>query len=312
MPWLNRELNAILDSPAHLAHVIEHIMELITRIHILSPEFHAHLEPYLSPWTGHFIHEFYCYARSPYDMVGYDFHVQYQAGRPSSPAAQVMPSDSGGDSGDESNIRVLTSPPRARTPILVERLSSPEPGPSGGGGSVVDSGAPAALGRVRAFLATARAAEESRSESEDSDSPVEIVEVLPPRHERPPVIVTLSSDEEPPPPPPMPPPTDAERRRAAHRERRAAALAEVDRERRGGAEKRARSGDWSGKRRRRDGDVDPMGDVGSDATRKRKHRSTRTDRESGRKERRSERLRSAELRNPAGAARSQGRRVRVM
>ena len=189
----------------------------------------------------------------------------------SSPAVQAMLSYSEVDSLDDSDIRVLTPPPRARTPILVEFLSPPGPGPNGSGASGLDSGVSAALGR-RAFPAT------SSSGSEDWDSPVEIVEVLPPRHERPPVIVTLSDEE----PPPLTPTTtmDAERRRAALIGRRAAALAEAEGGGRcGGAEKR------SGKRRRCDGD-DEADDVGSDAARGKKHRSSRTDRESRRKERR--------------------------
>ncbi|XP_037089806.1 E3 ubiquitin-protein ligase Topors-like [Pollicipes pollicipes] len=166
VPWLNRELNAVLDSPAHLAHVMEHIMELITRLHILSREFRAHLQPYMSPWTEHFVHELYSYARSPYDMVGYDLHVQYGPGRPASPAAHEAVS-----SAAESD----------------------------------DGGACGALDQVRTLLDTIRALE---SDS-DSDSPVEVVEVLPPRHERPPLVVTLSSDSE------GPAPTAPEPRRSS-------------------------------------------------------------------------------------------------
>ncbi|KAF0303222.1 E3 ubiquitin-protein ligase Topors [Amphibalanus amphitrite] len=209
VPWLNRELNAVLDSPALLAHVMEHVMQLITRLHILSPEFRAHLEPYMSPWTEHFVHEFYCFARSPYDMVGYDLNVQYRQGRPDSPPMQVMASSGDSDSGSDSDIRVLTPPTQPSTPIRTERLSSPEPGPSGSAGRA-DRGVSAALGRVRAFLAKARAAESDSDSDMDSDvgagggggsdSAVEVVEVLPPRSQRTPVIVTLSSDEEAAPP----------------------------------------------------------------------------------------------------------------
>ncbi|XP_043238489.1 E3 ubiquitin-protein ligase Topors-like [Amphibalanus amphitrite] len=313
VPWLNRELNAVLDSPALLAHVMEHVMQLITRLHILSPEFRAHLEPYMSPWTEHFVHEFYCFARSPYDMVGYDLNVQYRQGRPDSPPMQVMASSGDSDSGSDSDIRVLTPPTQPSTPIRTERLSSPEPGPSGSAGRA-DRGVSAALGRVRAFLAKARAAESDSDSDMDSDvgagggggsdSAVEVVEVLPPRSQRTPVIVTLSSDEEAAPPASAPPATteatESERRRTDRQARRTAATTDGQRQKsRGTAEKRTRSDGDSNKRRR--GEVtEKNGGVHT----AHKRREKRPNREADRAERRAK---GAEQRGASQSSRSSSR-----
>ena len=73
VPWLNRELNVLLEGSDHQsAHVTQKILQLIERFEIRSPEFHEKLLPYLSNRTDHFQHEFYHYARSVYDLIGYD------------------------------------------------------------------------------------------------------------------------------------------------------------------------------------------------------------------------------------------------
>ncbi|XP_023211032.1 E3 ubiquitin-protein ligase Topors-like [Centruroides sculpturatus] len=83
IPWLNRELIALLtDSESQVIFVLELILALIMRYDIKSPEFYVHIEPYLQNRTTHFIHEFYNFARSPYDMVNYDRRAVYECLEP--------------------------------------------------------------------------------------------------------------------------------------------------------------------------------------------------------------------------------------
>ncbi|XP_064604945.1 E3 ubiquitin-protein ligase Topors-like [Liolophura sinensis] len=79
VPWLNRELNALLHShPEHVHFLLELIMDLIKRFEIESDEFFEHVHTYLGRHARHFIHEFTSFARSPYDMIAYDEHAMYE------------------------------------------------------------------------------------------------------------------------------------------------------------------------------------------------------------------------------------------
>lgn len=78
VPWLNRELNALMAVESHLVpKVIELILELIQLFDIQSQEFHKQIVPYTGTKTNHFQHEFYNFARSTYDIMGYDRHAKY-------------------------------------------------------------------------------------------------------------------------------------------------------------------------------------------------------------------------------------------
>ncbi|XP_022920760.1 E3 ubiquitin-protein ligase Topors-like [Onthophagus taurus] len=77
-PWLNRELNALLSgNTQQIMTLIDTILQHLHRHHIIGFFFKNLLNPYLGPRTDHFIHEFYNFMRSPYDMVGYDRHSCY-------------------------------------------------------------------------------------------------------------------------------------------------------------------------------------------------------------------------------------------
>lgn len=78
MPWLNRELNVLLnENRAHINYVTDIIMDLLTRHDIRSPHFHDVLQPYFGERTHHFIHEFHSFATSPFDMIGFDQNTEY-------------------------------------------------------------------------------------------------------------------------------------------------------------------------------------------------------------------------------------------
>lgn len=79
-PWLNRELNVLLASHENrLSYVLELILRLIKQYHIRSRPFREAIQSYLGSNTEHFIHEFYQFARSPYDMFGFDENAEYDA-----------------------------------------------------------------------------------------------------------------------------------------------------------------------------------------------------------------------------------------
>jgi len=75
-PWVNRELTALLPEP-RIAAVLREMMQLIEQYPINSREFRRAVLPHLGRRTNHFVHEFYNFARSPYDMVGHDNAAQY-------------------------------------------------------------------------------------------------------------------------------------------------------------------------------------------------------------------------------------------
>eukprot|EP00918_Siedleckia_nematoides_P096902 GHVU01212546.1.p1 GENE.GHVU01212546.1~~GHVU01212546.1.p1 ORF type:complete len:438 (-),score=49.73 GHVU01212546.1:71-1384(-) len=78
VPWLNRELNVLLNNHEdHVQFVLELIVELIKRFEIQSEEMFQHIQAFTGARTEHFVHEFYNFARSPYDMAAYDRHAVY-------------------------------------------------------------------------------------------------------------------------------------------------------------------------------------------------------------------------------------------
>ena len=78
VPWLNRELNALMPMVPHqVPHVLQHVLDLIERYPIEGVEFRMSMELYLDNRVAHFQHEFFNFARSVYDMVGYDRVAAY-------------------------------------------------------------------------------------------------------------------------------------------------------------------------------------------------------------------------------------------
>ena len=115
VPWLNRELNALMETQPHqVPYVLQMILDLIQRFNIRSPEFSEQMVPYTGTRTNHFQHEFYNYARSTYDMIGYDRHAMYsehQAGTLQPVETYIVSSESSSSSSDnENDINVDASP----------------------------------------------------------------------------------------------------------------------------------------------------------------------------------------------------------
>lgn len=80
MPWLHRELLCLGgDQPqTHtISYLVQRIETLIQTYDMTSFEFQSRIRPLVPNHTDHFIHELINYARSPYDLIGYDRFVTY-------------------------------------------------------------------------------------------------------------------------------------------------------------------------------------------------------------------------------------------
>uniref|UniRef100_A0A1B0B6G0 E3 ubiquitin-protein ligase Topors n=1 Tax=Glossina palpalis gambiensis TaxID=67801 RepID=A0A1B0B6G0_9MUSC len=75
MPFIRRDIHCLLDVTA--SNAFDSIAEALTVMNILSPAFRRRVQPFLGAKTAHFIHELNNFARSPYDMIGYDRAVRY-------------------------------------------------------------------------------------------------------------------------------------------------------------------------------------------------------------------------------------------
>lgn len=79
MGWLNREIIYLLNSAVHYnSFVLQTIEERITQHDMTSRAFRQHIQPFFTRHTSHFLHELINFARSPYDIIGYDRNVQYR------------------------------------------------------------------------------------------------------------------------------------------------------------------------------------------------------------------------------------------
>lgn len=83
--------------------LIDIIMEYLLNHHIYNSAFRNLLVEYLHERTDHFIHEFYTFMKSPFDMIGYDRHVRY-CDRPQTPAVHIV-----SDYENDSDVAIASS-----------------------------------------------------------------------------------------------------------------------------------------------------------------------------------------------------------
>ncbi|XP_041358462.1 E3 ubiquitin-protein ligase Topors-like isoform X2 [Gigantopelta aegis] len=113
IPWLNRELNALMHNDEHhVQFLIEFITGLIKRFDVQSEEFYEHIYPFVGRHTRHFMDEFQMFARSPFSMTVYDTKAVYE---------QELHSVSDSDSdlsydGNDSDVMIIS--PSASTGTL--------------------------------------------------------------------------------------------------------------------------------------------------------------------------------------------------
>lgn len=178
-PWLQRELDFLISDSTR---AFQTIMRTITSIPILSPMFRQMMLPFLNVYTDHFLHEFYSFASSPFDMVGYDCAVQYQAG--SSPPitdsfVNEVISSSDAENSTDSDIVMLAQPgPSHAFPVPFAATPTSEA---------------ATFSRRLGSLSNSVIAIETMSHSDTEDSSDEVVMVgyIKPPHERTPEVVDL-------------------------------------------------------------------------------------------------------------------------
>ncbi|KAL1512836.1 hypothetical protein ABEB36_002355 [Hypothenemus hampei] len=125
VPWLNRELNALLYENTQLVmHLVDLIMDNLLRYHICSRTFRNMLREYLNNKTDQFVHEFHIFMRSPYDMFGYDMNVQYTS-RTGFDITPILDDETVEipDNSDDSDV-VLVGESNLAEPITIDLLES--------------------------------------------------------------------------------------------------------------------------------------------------------------------------------------------
>lgn len=110
VPWLNRELMALLRSPSDVAFMLSVLLDTVKRYNITSEQFYTIVSPFLGSRSRHFMHEFNSFARSPFDMAAYDSRAIYniETSQPSnSEVVEFESSSSESSSGNESDSDVV-------------------------------------------------------------------------------------------------------------------------------------------------------------------------------------------------------------
>ncbi|KAJ8688484.1 hypothetical protein QAD02_024279 [Eretmocerus hayati] len=196
IPWLNRELQVLLNNNrAHIAYVLTVITETLTAYDIRSPEFKNIVRPYFGIHTDHFVHEFSTFARSNFDLHGYDQAVSYIPNRGLSndyvPRAISPALSSSSSSSSDSDVRVLADG------LDLTRLLHPMPTSSAVHFRPIDMPGPSTVSQMlRVSLPyTAPDVLTISSTSSSSENECEVVGYVKPRHERTPEIIMLSSSE---------------------------------------------------------------------------------------------------------------------
>mgnify|MGYP006989418754 CR=1 FL=1 len=100
---MNREVNVLLENrESHSAYVLAQIVSYLSQHSIRGREFRELVEPYFRSRTDHFIHELYIFARSVYDIAGFDQHAVYGPNPNLATVVQELSSSS-----EDSDIEIL-------------------------------------------------------------------------------------------------------------------------------------------------------------------------------------------------------------
>ncbi|XP_066299140.1 E3 ubiquitin-protein ligase Topors-like, partial [Branchiostoma lanceolatum] len=79
VPWLSRELEALVASRDIVDFLLQLIVTVIQQVDLGSSTIKHTLEPYLLHRTDHFLHEFMTFAKYPFDMAAFDRNVIYES-----------------------------------------------------------------------------------------------------------------------------------------------------------------------------------------------------------------------------------------
>lgn len=78
IPFLNRELNVLLDNGSRTAYVMDKILELLPMYNIQSTMFRSQVARLIGhQYAPHFCHELRAFASSPYDMVCFTWFTNH-------------------------------------------------------------------------------------------------------------------------------------------------------------------------------------------------------------------------------------------
>ncbi|XP_031776826.1 E3 ubiquitin-protein ligase Topors [Nasonia vitripennis] len=187
IPWLNRELQVLLNNNRpHIAYVMGVITDTLTQYDIRSDEFRNTVRQYFGIHTDHFVHELSNYARTNFDLVGYDQAVSYipsrglsneYVHRPLSPTLSTSSTSS-----NDSDVYVL---PDSNSRISYMPHMIDAPGPSTVGQVFRVGQPPSSTPDVLTISST----------SSSSENECEVIGYVKPRHERTPEIIDLSSSD---------------------------------------------------------------------------------------------------------------------
>ncbi|KAG7210398.1 hypothetical protein KM043_011930 [Ampulex compressa] len=192
VPWLNRELQVLLNSNVpHIAYVMRVILDALSQYDIRSPEFRDLVRPYFGVHTDHFVHELLNYARTNFDLVGYDQSVTYL---PQGLSNEYVPnvvstSSDSSTTSDDSDIRVLDE-------AIDLRVNTEVPGV---GPHPISMPGPSTVGQAFQLDRPYNVPDilTISSNSSTSDDECEVIGYVKPRHERTPEIIDIiSSDPE--------------------------------------------------------------------------------------------------------------------
>ncbi|XP_076763577.1 E3 ubiquitin-protein ligase Topors [Xylocopa sonorina] len=193
IPWLNRELQVLLSNNAsHVAYVLRAISNALVQYDIRSLQFRDIVRPHFGTFTDHFVHELLNYARTNFDLVGYDQYVTYlPQGLSNEYVSNVLSptSSSTSTSSDDSDVRVLDEAIDLRMNTEIPSVGPHAismPGPSTVG-QTFQMEIPYNVPHVLTIS----------SDSSSSDNDCEIIGYVKLRHERTPEVIELvSSDPE--------------------------------------------------------------------------------------------------------------------
>lgn len=131
VPWLKRELTVLYGAHGSLVNIVQHIvMSRITRYDVEDGAMLEELRPFLQGCTEHFLHEFICFAKSPFNMEAYDQQAVYDCPGPSSTDENSSNSSVIAISEDDAQSVELDPPEDSNSNLSHTMWDDETPGPS--------------------------------------------------------------------------------------------------------------------------------------------------------------------------------------
>ncbi|KAJ1524195.1 hypothetical protein ONE63_010717 [Megalurothrips usitatus] len=194
LPFLNRELNVLLDGGARTMYIIEKIFDLLPQYSMTSTMFRSQIARLIGyRHAPHFCHELRMFASSPYDLVGYDRNVQYHPNGGAGLSIELESSDNSDPDDDDDDIQEPWVAPVIFIRFTIQLWYALQ--------NLLSNGMPNLhshyLKNSFFFFPLLFQVNVSSDSESDNTGDVQVVGVVKPRHERTPEIITLSSPEHP-------------------------------------------------------------------------------------------------------------------